>query len=358
VFDKWSRQSWQGIWFEFDDRSIKQKKAHEMTNQKMKIVAQISLHSVQPLTFTHHSVDGLPLLARGIDQEGRHLRTVYIPAAQFRGRVRHEAALSQMRSESGKVKLEEAYMLALGQDLRPAEDDAPEQVRLKEQIAVRKENPLLDLFGTWKLASRLYVSHFMPEVNVLPAKISHIRRDLDTNEDMMDALGSDEQDRMYDRQSKQGMASQVGQLIKLATRELMAAKKAKDVTKVDEIEAKILELKELKKTQKGDDDSENTKHLVELEFIPAGITLNGKLTVNSAIPNDLRVLVDALVGFGEKPYLGAQRARGCGEVALEATFKNADGDVLATVAFAEGEGSNVQWTEAGTTFLNAETTTT
>ena len=329
-----------------------------MSNQKMQIFAEISLRSIQPVTFTHHSVDGLPLLARGINKEGRHEHTVYIPAAQFRGRIRHEAALSEMRSKSDKVKLEEAYMLALGQDLRPAEEKTPEQIRLKEQIAIRKENPLLDLFGTWKLASRLYVSHFVPEVNVLPAKIRHIRRDLDTNEEMMDALGSDEQDRLYDRQSKQGMASQIGQLIKTTNRELSAARKAKDAAKIDEMEAKILELEELKKTQKGDDESENTKHLVELQVIPAGITLYGKLTVNSPRPNDLRILINALEGFGVKPYLGAQRARGCGAISLDATFRDADGDVLATVAFAEGESTMVQWTELGTNFLDTERATT
>lgn len=324
-----------------------------MSTSRDFIVADIRIDTVQPLTFTHHGVVGLPLMTRGVDQEGRHQRTVYLPAAQFRGRLRHEAALSGMRSKPEKVKLEEAYMLALGQDLRPTEDDAPEQVRLKEQLQFRAANPLLDLFGTWKLASRLFVSHFFPDVNVMPDKVSHIRRDLDTDEDLMAELGDEEQDRLYQRQEKQGLASKAEAIIKLATRELMAAKKAKDNAKVEELEAKILEFKELKKTHKGDDDSDNTKHLVQLEVIPAGINLSGKLTVHRANPYDLQTMIKALDGFSFMPYLGAQRARGCGEVRGTASFKNHEGEVLVVVAFGGLCAANIEWTEVGTRFLES-----
>jgi hypothetical protein len=170
------------------------------------LIAEIDLHTLQPLTFTHHSTDGLPLLTRGVDAEGRHLRTVYIPAAQLRGRLRHETALAELRARPDKAKLEDAYLLALGQDLRPHEDDEPEAIKLKEQMVFRQQNPLLDIFGTWKVASRLFVSHLLPSVNVQPDKVSHIRRDLDTNPDMMALLDDAEQDRLYERQGKQGLS--------------------------------------------------------------------------------------------------------------------------------------------------------
>ncbi len=323
-----------------------------MSKNREFIVGNLSIDCIQPLTFTHHGVVGLPQMTRGVDQDGRHQRTVYIPAAQFRGRLRHEAAFSQMRSMAEKVQLEEAYLLALGQDLCPDEEDVPEQVRLKDQLKFRAANPLLDLFGTWKVASRLFVSHFLPDVNVAPDKVSHIRRDLDTNEDIMAELDELQQDRLYERQEKQSLASKAGTLIKLATRELMAAKKSKDTAKVGELETKLQEIKDLKKTQKGDDDSDNTKHLLVLEVIPTGITLNGKLTVHGASPYDLRTLVNALDGFSFKPYLGAQRARGCGEVRGTANFKNQDGEVLAVVTFGGLCAAKVEWTEAGNQFLN------
>lgn len=317
------------------------------------LTANLHLQTVQPLTFTHHGTDGLPLLTRGVDSEGRHQRTVFIPAAQLRGRLRHEAAIAELRARPEKARLEDAYLLALGQDLRPEEDEEPEAIRLREQQAFRQSHPFLDLFGTWKVASRLFVSHLLPEVNVQPDTVAHIRRDLDSNPDVMDLLDDAEQDRLYDRQNSQGLASKAEALIKLTTRELAAARKAKDEAKLAELTAKLEELKQLKQSRKGDDTSDNTKHLLELQVIPQGIDLHGQLTVQRAQPNDLRLLVTALDGFSRQPYLGAQRARGCGQVRGRATFHNTQGDVLAVLSLGNLQPAAVQWTAEGQHFLNA-----
>ncbi len=324
-----------------------------MLNNAPFIVADISLNTVQPITFTHHGINDLPLMVRGVDAEGKPQRSVFLPAGQLRGRIRHEAALSLMRSKGQKVKLEEAYMLALGQDLRPEEDDAPEEIRLGEQLKFRAANPFLDLFGTWKVSSRLYVSHLLPAVNVQPDTMRSIRRDLDTNEDVMNELNDEEQDRLYERQSKQAMASKVGTLIDVAERELRVARRAKDQAKVDELEAKLSELKELKKSRKGDDESDNTKHLVEHSVIPAGIVLYGKLTIQNPKPNDVNALVEAFNGISLKPLFGAQRARGCGEISGQVTFKATDGEVLGVLKFGGFQPADVQMTDAGKSFLRS-----
>jgi CRISPR/Cas system CSM-associated protein Csm3 (group 7 of RAMP superfamily) len=322
------------------------------------LVAAIDMYTVQPLTFTHHGTEGLPLLTRGIDAEGRHQRSVYIPAAQLRGRLRHEAALAELRGRPHKAKLEDAYLLALGQDLRPNEDEEPEAVRLKEQITFRQQNPLLDIFGTWKVASRLFVSHLLPAVNVLPDKVSHIRRDLDTNQDMMNLLDDAEHDRFYERQGKQGLASKAEGLIKLSMRELAAARKAKDTAKVDDINAKLEELKALKQTRKGEDTSDNTKHLLELQVIPAGITLSGKLTMMHAQAFDLQTLVTAFDGLSRKPFMGAQQARGCGEVKGQVRFSSADGEVLLVLDFGGLQAATLDWTQAGLDLVQTANMTT
>jgi len=320
------------------------------------VIADVAIDLLQPLTFTHHGVkDGLPLMTRGVDAEGRPRKTVYLPAGQFRGRLRHEAALAVMRSRSTKVKLEEAYMLALGQDLRPEEDNEPEQIRLGDQIKLRKDNPFLDLFGTWKLASRLYVSHLMPEVNVLPERVAHIRRDLDTNLDVMDQLDAQEQDRLYDRQAKQAEASKAEVMIKTAENELRAAKKAKDQALADALEAKITDLKAVKKQKKDGDDSDNTKHLVDLQVVPPGLQLLGKLTIQRPIPSDLEHLTQALNGLSLQPVMGAQRARGCGEIQGSATFRTAEGEVLVVLSFGGFKPATIQWTQAGEIFTGRHT---
>lgn len=317
------------------------------------IMVDVLIHTVQPLTYTHHGVKGLPLTTRGVDSEGKPLRTVYIPAPQFRGRLRHEAALAELRARPAKVKLEEAYMLALGQDLDPEEDDEPEAIRLGDQIKFRRDNPFLDLFGTWKVASRLCVSNLLPELNIMPDRVSHIRRDLDSNEDLMELLDAEEQNRMYDRQSKQAMASKVGTLIKQAETALKAARRQRDTGLIDQLEAKLNELDELKKQQKGDDESDNTKHLVELQVIPAGIDLVGKIIVEGPRISDLKYLTQAFETLSLKPMMGAQRARGCGEIRGRARFRLPDGEPLAAVSFGGFVPTTTEWTDRGRTFMNA-----
>jgi CRISPR type IV-associated protein Csf2 len=309
----------------------------------------VTITTVNPVTFTHHSIDGLPLMTRGVDGNGQHQKSVFLPASQLRGRIRHEAAAA-MLSRAGKVKLEAAYMAALGQDLDPEEDAEPEQIRLGELQKLRDADPLVDLFGTWKIASRLMVSHLLPEVNVSPETFSVIRRDLDANADIMGLLGDEEQDAMYSRQDRQSSASKVETQIKLAKREIAAARRAKEMDKVAELEVKIAELNELKKATKGADASENTKHLVQIEAIPAGVALLGTLVVQRARSRDVGILVEALERFSARPVLGAQLARGFGEVAGNVTLASDSGEVLVTVEFGGYRPARVAWTDAGKRF--------
>ena len=321
-----------------------------MSNKPENVFVEISMDTKQPVTFTHHGIEGLPMMTRGVDDEGRAQRTVFMPAAQLRGRIRHEAALAVMRGKGEPVKLEEAYMLALGQDLRPEEDNEPEAIRLGDQIKFRQDNPFLDLFGTWKVASRLFVSHLLPEANVYPDRFSHIRRDLDTNENVFEQLPDEEISRFYDRQQAQSQASKAGGMIKATETALRKARKDKDTALVDELEAKLEDLKNLKKEHKGDDESENTKHLVELQAIPAGITLMGKLIVQKATAADITTIVAAIDGISHNPMFGAQRARGCGEIAGKARVVAADGEPLATIEFGGFKPAVVQWTARGQAF--------
>ena len=318
------------------------------------LFASIRITTCQPLSFSHHGVEGLPTLTRGIDGEGRHLKTVFWPAAALRGRIRHDVALSVLEKE-GKVKLARAYMTALGQSTDGVVEDESRDVAYKigEAQALREKDPVLDLFGTWKINSRLQVSHLLPDVNVQPDRISFIRRDLDTSEDLMALLDEKEQDAFYERQSLMSQASRVGDMIKVATRELMTAKKAKDGKLTEEIGAKIEQLKALAKAQRGEagGDGNTTKHLLEVEMIPAGIDLSGTLVVQKAKPRDLAMLVEAFNRISLSPRFGAHQARGCGEIAGQATFTHADGEVLVVVAFGGHRPAVVEWTKAGEQYV-------
>jgi hypothetical protein len=202
------------------------------------------------------------------------------------------------------------------------------------------------------MSSRLYVSHLLPEQNVQPDSIRSIRRDLDTNEEIMQLLDGEEQDQLYERQSKQSLASKVGTLIDIATRELKAARKAKKQSDVDALEEKLADLQKQKQEQKGEDQSDNTKHLVEIKAIPAGVTLIGKLIIERPIASDLEFLKQAFNAISLKPYFGAQRARGCGEVSGSAHFRNTSDEGLMRIQFGGFKPAVVQTSEAVNQFLS------
>ena len=140
------------------------------------IFGSITITTVNPVSFSHHSQEGLPMMTRGVDFEGRHLKTVFLPAASLRGRIRHEVAMSVLERE-GKAKLGRAYMLALGQSTDGrVEGEGDVQYKIGEQLALREREPVVDLFGTWKINSRLQVSHLMPAVNVQPDDLAPVYR--------------------------------------------------------------------------------------------------------------------------------------------------------------------------------------
>jgi CRISPR/Cas system CSM-associated protein Csm3 (group 7 of RAMP superfamily) len=310
------------------------------------IFATVQLTTVGPVTISHHTVNDLPQMIRGVDAEGRPLRTVSLPGATFRGRLRHEAAKAQIRRQA-QVSLAEAYMLALGQDTHPTEDDAQEAVRLAQLQAKRDSAPLQDLFGSWKLPSRLHVPFLVPQVNVAPDVFSLVRRDLDSSDEFMEMLGEDVQEDFWARNQRQAAASQVGAQIKVLKRSLMTAKKAKNDPLVNELDAKIKELQSVKDEVKGDDESNNSKHLLQVRGIPAGVELSGRLVVKRARARDLMILIDAFDGLSRNPLMGGHAARGFGEVSGRVTFLDGQERALAGLSFGGFRPASVEWTASG-----------
>jgi hypothetical protein len=75
----------------------------------------------------------------------------------------------------------------IGQDA-----DSEKQAGEIDLLAVKKareENQILDLFGSGLgIKSRLRVSHFVPDVNVLPEAFTGVRKDLDGTEEALDLM--------------------------------------------------------------------------------------------------------------------------------------------------------------------------
>ena len=172
---------------------------------------------------------------------------------------------------------------------------------------------------------------------------------------MFAMFDASEQDAFYGRQNTMSQASKAGDMIKVAFSALMKAKKAKaSAAELDALEAKIAELKALKTAHKDEagGDGNNSKHLLEVQAIPAGIDLLGALVVQRARSRDLEMLIEALNRLSLKPMIGAHTARGCGEIRGNATFTNNEGEVLCTLALGGHTKASVAWTKTGQDYVS------
>jgi hypothetical protein len=78
------------------------------------------------------------------------------------------------------------------------------------------------------------------------------------------------------------------------------------------------------------DMANSSRTITEFFAMPAGLELHGRLVIEQAKERDLGMLVQALEVLSVRPILGAQVARGCGEVSATFTIK-IGGQIVKTV---------------------------
>ena len=138
--------------------------------------------------------ENFPVMTRGVDAEGRPLRTGFLPATTLRGHLRRSITIRSMQkaaNEGKPYKLPQVYTEMIGQDA--ASEQQSDEIDLLALKAAREASPILDLFGSGLgIKSRLKVSHFVPEMNVLPEVFTGVRKDLDDTEDALDLVDENE----------------------------------------------------------------------------------------------------------------------------------------------------------------------
>ena len=173
-----------------------------MVNTIFKMV----LKTEQPLSITlpvaeyttPNRYDNSPIMTRGVDEDGNKQQTSYIPATTFRGMLRRhvDMPIMEVRAKGGKpYTLEEAYRDLIGQDA--ASEQQPDEIDLVALKKLREEHPIIDLFGLGLgVESRLKVSHFLPEHNIMPDVFTTARKDLGDADDgaVLDLVKDDERD--------------------------------------------------------------------------------------------------------------------------------------------------------------------
>lgn len=281
--------------------------------------------------------NNFPLMARGQDEDGKLLQTAYLPASTVRGFLRRAAGLAAMEKRGvGKTTLQQAYSDILGQST-----DAKEEVDLVKLSAIRDGDPILDLFGSWSIKSRLLVSNFLPKVNVLPQAVTGVRKDLEDTDGVLESLAESDRLAYYNRSDVNSQRAAADAVVKGIKREIAKAKKeSKPLTDLEAAFA-IAEAKAAALKSEMGDMANSSRTITEFFAMPTDVALLGRFVIEQAKDRDMGLILQALNALSVRPMLGAQVARGCGEITGRFTIK-LDGRVVKTVTTGGWKSSHVE----------------
>jgi hypothetical protein len=259
--------------------------------------------------------NGFPVLSRGIDDDGKPLKTGYLPATTLRGFLRRAIVTHDMKEAAAKgnpYSLPKAYGELIGQDA--ASEKQAGEIDLLEIKKAREASPVIDLFGSGLgVASRLRVGHFIPSVNVLPDDYSGVRKDLGDTEGVIEMLAEKDATNYYQRETSNSRRAKAEELVTKLERQIRTSgKKGEDVS---QLTAQLEEAKKIVAKYKDEmgDMQVSSRTLVGYTALPAGIDLHGRIVIVNAKDRDLNMIEFALDCLSRSPVLGAQSARGCGE---------------------------------------------
>jgi len=287
------------------------------------IVINATITTVGPLSITMPIAEGqmgnkfnnFPVVTRGLDEGGNKLQTAYLPATTFRGFLRR-AIVTQKMTEAAAIgkpyTLQKAYADLIGQDAASESKDDIDLIKLRH---TREENAVLDLFGSGLgIKSRLLVSHFMPSHNVLPEVITGVRKDLEDTDGILDLLTPADSDKYLGRSVANSKRSAAMTLVKGLEHKIKKATKAgEDLT---ELRTALDAAKGVADRYESDmgEMTNSSRTLTNYYAFPAGIELKGRLVIENARDRDMPMIELALEALSHRPILGAQSARGCGEI--------------------------------------------
>lgn len=287
------------------------------------IVINATLTTVGPLSIampiaegqTGNKYNNFPIVTRGMDEDGNKRQTGYLPATTLRGFLRRAIVtdlMTQAAAEGHHYTLQRAYADLIGQDAASEAKDDIDLLRLRQ---TRGDNAVLDLFGSGLgIKSRLLVSHFMPAHNVLPEVITGVRKDLEDTDGVLDLISAEDRDRYLGRSAANSKRSAALTVVKGLDARIRKAKKAGE--DLAELEAALLAAQGIVERYESDmgDMTNSSRTLTSYFALPAGIELKGRLVIEHARERDLPMIELALNALPMRPILGAQSARGCGEI--------------------------------------------
>lgn len=282
------------------------------------IIINGTITTVGPLSIAMpegRDFEGFPVMGRGVDGDGKPEMTGYLPSTTVRGFLRRAVVtdLMQKASDGGNpYTLQKAYSELIGQDAE-SEQQAGD-IDLLEIQKTRDASPVLDLFGSGLgIASRLRVGHFLPEKNILPSEFHLARKDLGQTDGVVEAMGADDQKAYYGRNESNRARSQAEAVLSTLKRKKRQLKEDEDPADIDAQIAEAEKLVEKREKEMGGMEV-SSKAIFSHFALPAGLPLNGRMVILKAKERDLEMIEFGLDQLSQNPVLGAQSARGCGEI--------------------------------------------
>lgn len=278
--------------------------------------------------------ENFPVAPVGFDDEGQPIQSGFLPATTVRGAVRRFAVLPEMEAaaERGEhYRLERAYAELIGQD--PGSEQQPDEIDLTAIKQAREASPIIDLFGSGLgVKSRLMVSNFVPDHPTLPMAFTAVRKDLGDTEGVLEAMTEEDRSAYLAREDANRKRAQTEALVtKLKREESKASKTASDDAADLKVQLEAAEKLAAKYKDAMGDMRVSTRSLMTSYALPQGLELKGKFVVRSARDRDVDILLRGLDGLSRWPVLGAQSARGAGEISGTAEFR-LDGNLIKSVS--------------------------
>lgn len=257
-----------------------------------------------------------PVETRGLDADGHPLLSGYLPGTTLRGFVRRAVVTHRMQEAAAAGRpysLPQAYAELIGQDSASEKNNGPAD--LLKLRALRDSNPVLDLFGVGLgLSSRLLVSRFRPQHLVMPEITVMPRKDLEDTDGVLDLLPEADRAQYLGRTDANSKRSATKDVVADLKRKIKKAEKAKDPVEDLKTALAAAEVVLTNHTEAMGEMTNSSRTLAHYWALPSGLDLSGQLIIEKARERDLAMLELALNALSLRPILGAQSARGCGEI--------------------------------------------
>lgn len=279
----------------------------------------------------HIVAEGHLTVSRPNSPKGRMPRlpngTTYFPSSSLNGLWRHAAheaiVLYREKHSRSKLSLDAHYMLASGVDTgRVVKSSDSGEVRPGEELAIRAKNPLISLFGRWKLAGNLCMGDAIAAsqdviIQQGDGSRSHpFRRRPELTHFVLDY----EMDRLSailnaDSESSEMIKPLEGRIkeLKSAMRGASADVKAGFQSEISELEGKI---KDIKGSREGASESIQ-RPLDTYEAIAAGSILEHELRIQGGAEMELGAFLWTTRHVASRPYVGGHKRSGLGRLSGE-----------------------------------------